>query len=167
MKAHAPPAGGKLPVEFRANLPDARIARAGYQAELVAAEIAVRVVELSVVKDVEKLSTNFECNGLSDGRPLRDAHIRVVDSGAMKKLAICVPELSKRSGRKGTRQEKCVGAGGVTGIRIARILKYNFTYEVGNVGISTANKGVIAALPDSNRETPGKTGNAVDGPSLG
>jgi hypothetical protein len=43
-----------LPVEFRAHLPDSRIAGLGDNSELRASDVASRILKLRMVKDIEK-----------------------------------------------------------------------------------------------------------------
>ena len=67
-----------LPVKLRAELPDPGIARAGYDPEQVAGEIAIRVIELGMIKDIEHFKANFKRRGLGNGSPLTEPKIRVV-----------------------------------------------------------------------------------------
>ena len=78
------PALRVLEVELRADLADARIARAAHQTESAAADVAARIVELRVVEGVEKLSADLESHRFGDPCSLRHAEIGIDDSGAME-----------------------------------------------------------------------------------
>jgi hypothetical protein len=171
----APPNSLKLPVEFRANLPNPRISRAGYYAELVVVvEIASRIGELGVVKDVEELSADFESDGLPNGRPLRHAKISVVEPWTVEELAVGIAKPTSRAAGKGIRQKEascsrawnCGVEGGTRRIHLTRIHGHNLSYEIGHVGVPAADQGVIATLPDSNGEASCEASYAANGPTL-
>ena len=86
-------------VEFRADLPDARIPSRGHLAHRVAedAEIAVRVIELGVIEDVKELCAYFKGHRFRNSGPLHQTDIEIVDSGAVEELPIGVAERSHRS----------------------------------------------------------------------
>jgi hypothetical protein len=67
-----------LPVKLGAELPDARIARAGYDPEQVAGEVAIRVVELGMIKDIEHFKADLKRRGLGNASPLTEPKIRIV-----------------------------------------------------------------------------------------
>ena len=55
-----PVTGQRLPVELRADLADARIARIADDSEVRIGDVAARVLELRVVEDVEEFTPNLE-----------------------------------------------------------------------------------------------------------
>src|SRR5262245_61144438 len=73
-----------LPVELRADLPDARIARAGHYSEVAAAEVAVRAIELGVVEDVKEFTAKLKRHGLGNPDSLGHPEIGIQDSGSME-----------------------------------------------------------------------------------
>src|SRR5260370_580651 len=87
-----------LPVELRADLPDARIARVGDHSEQVAAEVAVRRSELRVVEDVEELTAELNRHGFGNRNSLRHPEIGVQDSGTVKKPAVRSAKASEGCG---------------------------------------------------------------------
>ena len=60
-----------LPVEFRADLTDARIARIGDDSEGRIVDVPGGILELGVVEDVEKFDTEIESVVLLNYGPLR------------------------------------------------------------------------------------------------
>lgn len=62
-----------LEKESRADLPDARVPRAGHLAELTAAEIPIRIGELRVIEDVEEFGAYLERHGFFDHSSFREA----------------------------------------------------------------------------------------------
>jgi len=105
MKAHAPPAGGKLPVEFRANLPNARVARARHDSEAVVVNVPARILEFRMIEDVEELDANVERVVLVDCSPFQYAEIGVAEAGTVEKAPVGRPESSASGARKPGRIE--------------------------------------------------------------
>src|SRR6185295_15215222 len=95
-----------LPVELRADLPDARIARAADQTEPAAADVAARIVELRVIENVEKFSANLERHRFADSGSLRHREVGINDSGPVEETPAGVAEGAENSVLlKGARQE--------------------------------------------------------------
>src|SRR5262245_33645132 len=121
----------RSPVELGADLAFAtRKPGAGHDTEQIAVEITVRIVELRVVENIENFSPNLKGHGFFDDGPLRDAEVRVVQTGTVEELAVRVAKLTQRTGCKGIRQEKSVGT---IGPGFTRILDHDLSCEVGNV----------------------------------
>src|SRR5712692_3371013 len=108
-----------LPVELRADLPDARIVRAVDQTKSAAADVAARTVELRVIENVEELSSNLEGHRFGDSSSLRHAKICVEKSRAVEETTARVAKGAEhRVLREGIRQEVAIAA---IGIQISRI----------------------------------------------
>lgn len=58
-----------LPVEPGTQLPNARIARGRHLAELTAADITARVLELGVIENIEEFGADLDPHRLLDGGP--------------------------------------------------------------------------------------------------
>src|SRR4051794_8204422 len=84
-----------LPRKFRADLTDARVTRAANQSESAATYVAVRVIKLRMVEDVKELSAQLEIHRLRNPSDLRQAKIRVDNSGAMEEPLVRCAEGSK------------------------------------------------------------------------
>ena len=84
-----------LPVEFGADLADARIARIGDNPKARTTDVPARIHELRVVKDIEEFETEIEGEILLDDGVLQDAEIRVVEAGTMEEAAVGSPECSR------------------------------------------------------------------------
>src|SRR5262249_27646877 len=84
----------RSPNEFRAELSDARVARAGDNSH-VAVDISTRIQELSVIKDIEEFATELESFLLRDRKALAQAHIKVVNARAMEEPPVGRPERSE------------------------------------------------------------------------
>ena len=82
------PALRRLPVEFRADLTNAWIARIGHDSETRIADVPVRIHKLRVVEDVEKFKTEIESESLIDRGMLQHAKIGVVESRAMEEAPV-------------------------------------------------------------------------------
>ena len=105
------PANRVLPVELRADLPDASIVRAVDQTESAAADVAVWIVELSVIENVEEFSSNLECHRFGDSRSLRHAKIRIEKSRAVEETPAGVAKGAEHCVlREGIRQEVTIAA---------------------------------------------------------
>src|SRR5260370_7811663 len=79
-----------LPVEFPAQLQDARIARAVHQSERAGVDRGDRIVELRVVEEIEELGANLQARSftqLADAEVLADAAVPVADAQALPTLA--------------------------------------------------------------------------------
>src|SRR5215813_5008848 len=88
----------RSPNEFRAELSDAWGTRAGDDCK-VAIDITTRIQELSVIKDVKEFATELESFLLRDRKAFAQAHIKIVDAGAVEKPSVGRPECSQRSVR--------------------------------------------------------------------
>ena len=77
-----------LPVEFRADLTDARIARIGNDCEVVAGDVPARINKLGVVEDVEEFETEIERESLVDRSMLQHAEVGVVKSRAVEEASV-------------------------------------------------------------------------------
>src|ERR1044071_9823661 len=84
-----------LPVELRAQLPDARSSRATHQAEAAAADVAVRIVELRVVENVEELAAEFKSQRFRNANSLPHTEVRIDDAGAMEETPAGVAKCPK------------------------------------------------------------------------
>src|SRR5437660_1121541 len=84
-----------LPVEFPAQLQDARIARAVHQSERAGVDRGGRIVELRVVEEIEELGANLQARSftqLADAEVLAEADVPVVDAEALLSVAPQVAE---------------------------------------------------------------------------
>ena len=158
----------KSPIELRAELADARVARAGHLAELTAAKVPIRIIELGMIEDVEKFGAYFKRDGFFDSGSFRQAKIRVVESGSMEELTVRVAEITERPRCKRARQEEAprVVEGGTIGVWLARIHLHDRAYKVGHVSATLADKGEIAALPELDRQPTGEARDPVYCPAL-
>src|ERR1700726_1068609 len=93
-------------VELRADLADARIARAADQTEAAAGSVPVRPAKLSVVENVKELGSNLDNNRFGDRNPLLHAEIGIDDSRAVEEPLARRAESSQGGIEpKGIRQE--------------------------------------------------------------
>ena len=76
------------PIEFKAELSNARIARIGDNPEACAVNVPTRVHELRMVEDVEKFDTEIERIVLMDHGSLRKAEIGVVEARAVEEPTV-------------------------------------------------------------------------------
>src|SRR5579872_97700 len=67
-----------LPDEFRTNLTNTGITRTRDIAEVSVADVPGRVVELSVIEDIEEFTPNLEMHRFGDRNDLRYAQVRVI-----------------------------------------------------------------------------------------
>ena len=85
-----------LPVEFGADLADARIARLTDDSKAPeVADVPAGIHKLGVIEDVEEFEANIEGEILLDGGVLQDSEIRVVEAGTMEEAAVGSPECSR------------------------------------------------------------------------
>src|SRR5207245_8301684 len=90
-----------LPHELRAYLSDARSPVTRHRAKLAAGVVANRILELSVVEDVEKFSPDQERRRFSDPGILRQPEVSVYQTWAIEKSAVGGADCSQ--GRVGER----------------------------------------------------------------
>lgn len=83
-----------LPDELRAELPDARVTGATDDSEdsRSIADVAVRILELWVVEDVEEFTPNLEGHPFFDGSPLHKPEIGIVESRAVEEPVVGRPK---------------------------------------------------------------------------
>ena len=77
-----------LPVEFRADLSNTRIARVGDDSEARVVDVSGRILKLRVVEDIEKFDTDIESEILFNLCPLQYSEIGVVESGAVEEAPV-------------------------------------------------------------------------------
>src|SRR5262245_19431348 len=127
----------RLPVEFRANLTDARIARILDNPEApVVVDVAAGIVELRVVEYVEEFDAQVESHLLFKNRSLQDAKVGVVESRAMEEAPVGGDKRTESRVRSEcARQEiaSCTVWGRAVGIRGTRIHLHHRTHLVWHV----------------------------------
>src|SRR5437660_5833908 len=104
-----------LPVEFPAQLQDARIARAVHQSERAGVDRGGRIVELRVVEEIEEFGANLQARSfteLGDAEILAEAEVPVVDAEALLRIPPQIAEgsLGGRGIRRGHETEQVAGA---------------------------------------------------------
>ena len=151
--------GQRLPVELRADLADARIARIADDSEVRIGDVPARILKLRMVEDVEKFDTEIESVVLLNYGPLRHAKIGVVESRPMEEAPVSGAKSSesavlnecacgrhtwvrvRRRGRLWRNEETSGVVGGrAIGICIARIQSYNLADEIRHISRRTAGK---------------------------
>src|ERR1700730_3436426 len=78
----------KSPIEFGAELTDARIARFADDSEAAVADISGSILKLRVVEDVEEFNPEIERVILMNHGSLREAEIGVVETRAVEEPAV-------------------------------------------------------------------------------
>jgi hypothetical protein len=89
------PPDGTLPEELRADLADARIAGLGHVSEAPVANVPAGILELGVVENIEEFTSNLEGHLFSDGGPLQQPEIGIVEAWAVEEPAVGSPESSE------------------------------------------------------------------------
>lgn len=150
--AHRQPGAHSSPVELRADLPNAWIARVGDDSEVRAGDVPARIFKLRVVEYVEKFDTEVKSKVLFNLGPLQEPKIGVVESGAVEEASVGSTK-SARIAVNGKRTRKEVtsrsGLGGVdrirtTGISFARIHNHHGAHNIWHVRGRTARERSIA-----------------------
>ena len=77
-----------LPVEFRADLTNAWIARIGHDSETRIADVPVRIHKLRVVEDVEKFNTEIESLVFLNLGALQQPEIGVIEAWAVEEAPV-------------------------------------------------------------------------------
>lgn|SRR6185503_5703038 len=150
--------------ELGAELPDARISGRAHHTH-IAIEIAVRVIELRMVEDVEELSTDLECLAFGNLGCLHQTDVKVVDPRSVKELAICISKAAQWTWTECLRVEEQVIAVGVH--LVSWIVSDHLAYEIRFIRIRTpGQREIIGALADRDGESSGKTNDAGEVPSL-
>src|SRR5580698_7563526 len=160
----------RLPVELGAELTDARIASLRHDAETRTGDVAARILELSVVEDVEELDADIKGIVLFDEGALQETEVGVVEAGPVDKASVGRAEGSKIGvDRKGGWEE--VASRSVrrraTRVRIARIHLYDRPNLIRHVGGRAARKrGVARVLVHLDREAGREAGDPLHLPAL-
>src|SRR5580698_8229528 len=127
----------RLPVELGADLSDTRIASLRHDSETRTGDVAARVLELSVVEDVEELDADIKGIVLFDEGALQETEVGVVEAGPVDEAPIgCAKGAQVGVDREGGREE--VASRSVrrraTRVRIARIHLYDWADLIRHVG---------------------------------
>src|SRR5271165_54462 len=146
------PALRRLPVEFRAYLTDARIARVGDDSEVAAGDVAARISKLRVVEDVEEFEPEIESESLIDRRMLQHAEIGVVESRAVEEASVRgakSPQIGVNSECAGQKVASRAGLGRIdrirtTRIRFARIHYHYWAHAIRHIRRGTARQRCIS-----------------------
>jgi len=85
----------KLPVEFRADLPNSRIARLGYDSEVLVVDVPRRVFELRVIEYVEKFQAELESVIFMNYGSLNMPKSVLLNPGPWKNRLLAVPNVPK------------------------------------------------------------------------
>src|ERR1700722_9784955 len=127
----------RLPVELGADLSDTRIASLRHDTETRTGDVAARVLELSMVEDVEELDADIKGIVLFDKGALQETEVGVVESGSMDEAPIgCAKGAEVGVDGEGGREEVasrtvCRRA---TGVRVSRIHLYDWADLIRHVG---------------------------------
>ena len=130
--------GLPLPNELGTDLTDARGTGASDVAEIRIADIPARIVELSVIENVEEFTPKLESHCFSDGDSLHQTDISIVEARTMEKPAVSRPETSALAGQNipnksargcGERALVEVSVGGAA----ARILDVDRPYKIRHI----------------------------------
>ena len=139
-----------LPVEFCAHLPFATaVAGTGHRTKRAAVKIAVGILELRMIRDIEKFKAQLKRERFLNDCPLRDAKIGDVDSGTVEELAVGIAKRSEWARCECIREE--VGVRTI-GSRLPGILSLEGPDQVRNIREGTTRQGLIVAFADGNWE---------------
>src|ERR1700733_670176 len=149
--------------ELPAHLADAPGHGACCRAKLAAGDVADNPGEIGVVKNVEKLSPEYDGHSFVDGDALRCSEIGVDNARPVKEADRGVAQLPYRLGGKRTRQEV-----GVRSVRagVAWILSHHRAGYKRNIN-ADSRQGVIVTLAESNWKAGREPADSADGPTLG
>src|SRR3974390_3588052 len=167
----------QLPVEFRAHLPNSRIARLGDDSKVRGvADVPAGIQKLRVVENVEKFEANVESVVFLDLRSLQDAEVRLIKSGTEEKSPVCGSERSRcHVRREGARQEitSRTRSGDswvirrARGIHLPRIALLHGPYTVRHVRSRAAKeRKITTALLHLDRESRREPCDSLDLPAL-
>jgi len=168
-----------LPVELRADLPDARIARLGDDSEGPGVvDVSGRILELRVVEDIEKFKTEVESEILFNLCPLQYSEIGVVEARAVEKSPVGGAKCSQSCvGCKGAGQEVASKASrvriigierGARFILLSRVLLDNRPDAVRHVcGGAPGQRDIIAALVQLDGKARREPRDPLNLPALG
>lgn len=152
-----------LPDHLHADLADAWIPRASYDAKVGAAIVPVWIIELRVVEDIEELSSNFQSAVLRNGSRLAQSEVRIQNSGAVEETPIRRAENARLTGGEGIGEKIRIGS-----VRsgLPRILDLNLANQVRHVGVAAAVERHVAALAEADWEAGGEAANADEIPAV-
>lgn len=136
-----------LPVEFRADLTNTRIARIRDDREVVASDVSARINKLRVVEDVEEFETEIESEFLIDRGVLQHAEVGVIESRAVEEASVGgakSPQIGINSERAGQEIASRAVVGRATGIRLARIHYRYWAHEIRHIRRGAARQRCIS-----------------------
>ena len=140
----------RLPDEFRADLPDARITGVGDISEASAADIPARIHELRVVENIEEFTPNLERPAFGDRDDLLYSEIGIVEARAVEESPISGAE-SATVRAWGGPSEKAVGRDKCALVKIcerargiARVAGVNRSHEIRHIGGGAASKRAVS-----------------------
>ena len=136
-----------LPVEFRADLTDARIARIGDDCEVGAGDVPARISKLRVVEDVEEFEPEIESESLIDRGVLQHAEVGVVESRAVEEASVGgakSPQIGINSECAGQEVASRAVGSRATGIRLTRIHYHYWAHAIRHIRRGTARQRCVS-----------------------
>ena len=128
-----------LPVEFRADLPNARVARVGDYSKVRAGDISARIYKLRVVENVEEFETQIERESLIYRGSFEDSEIGVIEPRTVEESPIYVSERPRSRVQGECAWQEVASCGRRTpGIRITRINDLQGTRAIRHVRFTAA-----------------------------